>query len=119
VYLRVQELEHRRLASDRFARRHRKEGKAAFIVESDQNGAKPDVRRIQGAMSMNTAPAGKPPPGWDRIADDVRGVPLWKRQDEPCYVATRDTDQLLFIGAALARFDRMSGEEFHEFVSSR
>jgi GntR family transcriptional regulator len=36
----------RRLASDRFARRHRKEGKAAFIVESDQLGAKPDVDMI-------------------------------------------------------------------------
>jgi GntR family transcriptional regulator len=36
----------RRLASDRFARRHRKEGKAAFIVESDQMGAKPDVDMI-------------------------------------------------------------------------
>jgi GntR family transcriptional regulator len=36
----------RRLASDRFARRHRKEGKAAFIVESDQIGAKPDVDMI-------------------------------------------------------------------------
>jgi GntR family transcriptional regulator len=36
----------RRLASDRFARRHRKEGKAAFIVESDQLGAKSDVDMI-------------------------------------------------------------------------
>ena len=33
----------RRLASDRFAQRHRKEGKAAFIVESDQIGARPQV----------------------------------------------------------------------------
>jgi GntR family transcriptional regulator len=37
----------RRLASDRFARRHRKEGKAAFIVESDQLGARPDVDMIE------------------------------------------------------------------------
>jgi GntR family transcriptional regulator len=37
----------RRLASDRFARRHRKEGKAAFMVESDQHGAKPDVDMIE------------------------------------------------------------------------
>ena len=29
----------RRLASDRFAQRHRKEGKAAFTVESEQAGA--------------------------------------------------------------------------------
>ncbi|GAA4619258.1 hypothetical protein GCM10023195_87000 [Actinoallomurus liliacearum] len=50
---------------------------------------------------------------------NVRGVPLWRRQDEPCYVATRDTNQLLFIDAALARFDRMSGDELHQFISSR
>ena len=37
----------RRLASDRFARRHRKEGKAAFLVESEQAGAIPDVDLIQ------------------------------------------------------------------------
>ncbi len=37
----------RRLASDRFARRHRKEGKAAFLAESEQLGAQPDVDMIQ------------------------------------------------------------------------
>jgi GntR family transcriptional regulator len=37
----------RRLASDRFARRHRKEGKAAFLVESEQFGARPDVDMIR------------------------------------------------------------------------
>ena len=37
----------RRLASDRFARRHRKESKAAFIAESEQSGARPDVDMIR------------------------------------------------------------------------
>jgi len=37
----------RRLASDRFARRHRKEGKAAFLAESEQSGARPDVDLIR------------------------------------------------------------------------
>jgi GntR family transcriptional regulator len=37
----------RRLASDRFAQRHRKEGKAAFIAESEQAAATPSVDRIQ------------------------------------------------------------------------
>src|SRR5690242_10097449 len=37
----------RRLASDRFAQRHRKEGKAAFIAESEQAEATPLVDRIQ------------------------------------------------------------------------
>lgn len=36
----------RRLASNRFARRHRKEGKAAFIAESEQAGASPQVDMI-------------------------------------------------------------------------
>src|SRR5215470_8925333 len=43
----------RRLASDRFARRHRKDGKAAFIAESEQFGARPDVDMIQ----VNEMPA--------------------------------------------------------------
>jgi GntR family transcriptional regulator len=37
----------RRLASDRFARRHRKEGKAAFIAESEQVGATPEVDMLR------------------------------------------------------------------------
>jgi GntR family transcriptional regulator len=37
----------RRLASDRFAQRHRKEGKAAFTVESEQVGATPLVDLIK------------------------------------------------------------------------
>jgi GntR family transcriptional regulator len=37
----------RRLASDRFARRHRKEGKAAFIAESEQAAAIPSVDMIR------------------------------------------------------------------------
>jgi GntR family transcriptional regulator len=37
----------RRLASDRFAQRHRKEGKAAFTVEAEQAGAEPSVDMIK------------------------------------------------------------------------
>jgi GntR family transcriptional regulator len=36
----------RRLASDRFAQRHRKEGKAAFLAEADQVSAEPSVDMI-------------------------------------------------------------------------
>ena len=43
----------RRIASDRFARRHRKEGKAAFLAESEQAGAVPDVDLIK----VNEMPA--------------------------------------------------------------
>lgn len=37
----------RRLASDRFAQRHRKEGKAAFLAEAEESGAHPDVDMIK------------------------------------------------------------------------
>ncbi len=36
----------RRLAADRFARRNREQGKAAFIAEAEQAGSKPDVDSI-------------------------------------------------------------------------
>lgn len=46
VYVRRRPPMHR-LASDRFARRHRKEGKAAFFAESEQAGTRADVDRIK------------------------------------------------------------------------
>jgi GntR family transcriptional regulator len=46
----------RRLASDRFAQRHRKEGKAAFVIESEQTGAAGSVDMIQ--VSQSRPPAG-------------------------------------------------------------
>jgi GntR family transcriptional regulator len=45
----------RRLASDRFAQRHRKEGKAAFTVEAEQAGSEPAVDMI--AVSRAVPPA--------------------------------------------------------------
>jgi GntR family transcriptional regulator len=44
----------RRLASDRFARRHREQGKAAFIAETEGAGAKPSVDSIE--ISETPAP---------------------------------------------------------------
>ncbi|WP_130799527.1 GntR family transcriptional regulator [Streptomyces otsuchiensis] len=37
----------RRLASDRFARRHREQGKSAFIVEADAAGSAPTVDQLE------------------------------------------------------------------------
>lgn len=37
----------RRLASDRFARRHRDQGKSAFIVEADAAGSRPEVDSLE------------------------------------------------------------------------
>lgn len=44
----------RRLASDRFARKHRADGKAAFLVEADKVGYSPGVDRIR--VTRTTAP---------------------------------------------------------------
>lgn len=44
----------RRLASDRFARRHRKKGKAAFLAEAEQSAAAP-------AVDMITVTTARPP----------------------------------------------------------
>ena len=44
----------RRLASDRFARRHRDQGKAAFIAETEGTGGKPSVDSIE--ISETDAP---------------------------------------------------------------
>jgi GntR family transcriptional regulator len=45
----------RRLASDRFAQRHRKEGKAAFTVEAEQTGAEPAVDMIRVTRAVPPA----------------------------------------------------------------
>jgi GntR family transcriptional regulator len=45
----------RRLASDRFAQRHRKEGKAAFIAEAEQVGATAQVDMLQVGESQPSA----------------------------------------------------------------
>jgi GntR family transcriptional regulator len=60
----------RRLASDRFAQRHRKEGKAAFIAESEQAAATPLVDMIKVTEARPPADVA------DRLglADDARTV---------------------------------------------
>ena len=44
---------------------------------------------------------------------------MWKRQGQPCYVATHDMDQLLQIDAALIELDLMSGEHPNQAVTGR
>jgi GntR family transcriptional regulator len=64
----------RRLASDRFAQRHRKEGKAAFIAESEQVAATPSV-------DMLKVSEGRPP---GDVADR-----LGLADDEPTVIRSR------------------------------
>lgn len=45
----------RRLASDRFARRHRKEGKSAFIAEAEASGHVPGVDQIRVTNEVASA----------------------------------------------------------------
>ena len=69
----------RRLASDRFAQRHRKEGMAAFTVEAAQIGAAPKV-------DMLTVTQAQPPPEIaDRLglADDSDVVVRSRRDTSP------------------------------------
>lgn len=44
----------RRLASDRFARRHRDEGKSAFTVEAEAAGSRPEVDSLQVREECST-----------------------------------------------------------------
>jgi len=64
----------RRLASDRFAQRHRKEGKAAFLAESEQLAATPNVDMIE----VSEAPAP------DEIADRLKAL-----DGEPVVIRSR------------------------------
>ncbi len=63
-----------------------------------------------------TATPDHTPPGWTFAEAEVEGVPVWKRDGEPVYVATSDLDQLRCVGAALARFAYMDASEFTDFV---
>lgn len=58
----------------------------------------------------------KPPTDWTRV-DSESDVPLWRHDSDPVYVATRDSDLLLFLGVALRRFADMEPREFIELVT--
>ena len=72
----------RRLASDRFAQRHRKEGKAAFDIEAEQHGATPQVDQL--TVTEATPPA--------EVADRLSisdGSPVVVRVADICWMASR------------------------------
>jgi hypothetical protein len=84
--------------------------------------APPDIERITVRIPARplTEQPYTAPSGWVRVlrADgDPDGVPLWRWRHGPCYVATRDMDQLRFLGAALTRFEQMTGPELRAFVA--
>ncbi|TMR39689.1 GntR family transcriptional regulator [Nonomuraea zeae] len=86
----------RRLASDRFARRHREQGKAAFIAETEGAGGKPAVDSIRVTEEDASADVQK------RLGlqDDVRVVVRSRRyliNGRPVETATS------YVPAAIAR----------------
>lgn len=86
----------RRLASDRFAQRHRKEGKAAFTVEAEQVGATPQVDMLKVGESKPPAEVAD----WLGISDDADVVIRSRRyllDDRPVEMAVS------YIPADLAR----------------
>jgi DNA/RNA-binding domain of Phe-tRNA-synthetase-like protein len=56
------------------------------------------------------------PPGWVRVGE-FDGVPLWRWREGGFHAVTSDMDQLLFIGAALVRFDEMDAKQFRASVT--
>lgn len=65
----------RRLASDRFARKHREAGKAAFIAEAEKTGYQPGVDRItinRAAASTTIAERLRLAPGAEVVVRDRR-----------------------------------------------
>jgi GntR family transcriptional regulator len=86
----------RRLASDRFAQRHRKEGKAAFLAESEQAAATPAVDMIEVSEA--------PPPA--EIADRLKvpdGEPLVVRSRRYSLNGRPVETAVSYIPADLAR----------------
>jgi GntR family transcriptional regulator len=86
----------RRLASDRFAQRHRKEGKAAFLAESEQVAATPLVDMIK-------ITEGQPP---DEVADRLRlpeGAPVVVRSRRYSLDGRPVETAVSYIPADLAR----------------
>ena len=65
----------RRLASDRFAQRHRKEGKAAFTAEAEQAGATPQV----DMLTVKSAPAPTEVADRLKLRDNSPVVVRWRR----------------------------------------
>lgn len=55
------------------------------------------------------------PPGWCRVSGTA-DLPVWLWRAGSVHVATEDMDQLRYLGAALARFDRTSAEEPHAYL---
>lgn len=71
------------------------------------------------AITLHRQAAGRKrsAPAWTR-AGDVGGLPLWRwTGGQAVYLATGDTDQLRFVGAALSRFDEMTADELRAYLS--
>lgn len=76
----------------------------------------PAAARKALALHRPTPDHPTPPPGWKRTGD-LGGLPLWQwTTGRPVYLATRDTDQLRYLGTALSRFDTMTAEQLRTYL---
>ena len=94
----------RRLAHDRFARRHRDEGKAAYLIEAEQQQARPtvDVYFVgPAAASRETARLLKVPEGAQVLVRRRR----YSSDDEPTELATSYLPWDLASGTKMAETD--------------
>jgi GntR family transcriptional regulator len=66
----------RRLASDRFARRHREQGKSAFIVEADAVGSHPKVDSLEVKEEKASQDISSLAPAQLELLDHVQRVRL-------------------------------------------
>jgi GntR family transcriptional regulator len=98
----------RRLASDRFARRHREAGKAAFLAEAEKAGVRPSVDRIRVTEEAPPAEVA------ERLgtAPDAEVVVRRRRyllEDRPVEVATSYIPADLARGTAIQQPDTGPG----------
>ncbi|MHA6629334.1 GntR family transcriptional regulator [Pseudonocardia sichuanensis] len=98
----------RRLASDRFARKHRKAGNAAFLAEAEKGGFRPHVDQIEVARGA------APPTVRERlrIEDDTVVVSRSRRyfaDDRPVEIAVSYIPLALAEGTAIMNVDTGPG----------
>lgn len=98
----------RRLASDRFARAHRKEGKAAFLVEAEATGRTAGVDQI----SVTTEPAPADVAERLRLAEGARVLMRSRRylaNGIPVEIATSYIPESIAAGTAITSADTGPG----------
>ncbi len=80
------------------------------LVRRYPAAARMSLRQVEPTLAERPAP-----PGWAAVRD-VGGLPPWRWAGGAVCVATRDEDQLRYLGVALEHFDRMTAEQLHAYL---